>query len=108
MSGDAGTLRHRVTLQEPSDVPDGAGGFSRSWQDVASLRADIQPAGGTERLHGLQLQWRVTHRVILRYRTGVTTAMRLVYNGRALNIRAVINRGEANAWLDVLAEEGAA
>jgi SPP1 family predicted phage head-tail adaptor len=104
----AGLLRRRVTLQQPEDTPDGAGGFARNWADVAEVWADIRPAQGSEKLEGLQLQWQVTHRVTLRYRAGVTTAMRLLESGRAFNIRAVMDRDEGHAVLDVLAEEGAA
>lgn len=27
-----GRLRHRLTLEGPEDEPDGAGGYTRSWQ----------------------------------------------------------------------------
>ncbi|HBA42626.1 MAG TPA: head-tail adaptor protein, partial [Alphaproteobacteria bacterium] len=36
-----GDLRHRVTLQQVVDVPDAGGGSTQSWQDVATLWAEI-------------------------------------------------------------------
>lgn len=107
MSG-ASRIRHRLTLQQQSLTPDGAGGFTRTWQNVADLWGEIRPATGREKLEAMQLQAAVTHRVTLRYRAGVTAAMRLLYENRSLNIRVVLNRGERDRWLDILAEEGAA
>lgn len=107
------TLKHRLTLQQEVQTPDGQGGFTRSWQDVAQLWAEIMPQAGStgagaEQLAFGQLQPRMTHRILLRYRVGVTPAMRLVFDGRVFNIRSVANKGETNEVLEIMAEEGVA
>ena len=71
-------------------------------------RASIEPLKGAERLTTQQLESRLTHRVRLRHRSGVTTAMRLKFGARIFNIRAVINKGERNRLLELLCEEGVA
>lgn len=103
-------LRHRVTLQEETRTSDGQGGYVRSWSDLCGLWAEITPIYSTDKQResvvGEQLQDMVTHKITLRYRAGITARQRIVFNGRALYIRSVINRDEANIKLELLVEEG--
>ena len=104
----AGRLRHRVTLQSAADTADGGGGFTTVWSDVATVWASIEPLKGRERLFAQQLESPVSHRVTLRHRSGVTTAMRVKFGSRILNIRSVINAEERDRALELLCEEGVA
>ena len=104
----AATLRHRVILQSAAVSADSGGGASTVWSDDATLWASIEPLKGTERLTAQQLESRLTHRVRLRHRIGVTTAMRVKFGARIFNIRAVINPDERNRLLELLCEEGVA
>lgn len=109
-------LRHLVTLQQEVQIADGAGGTSKSWTDVASLWAEIIPIGGTgsmlsrtsgkEVMVGDQVQSEISHKITLRYRDGVTSAMRIVYESRFFNIRSVANPAERNQQLELLVQEG--
>jgi len=104
-------LRHRVVLEAEAPTPDGGGGQGDPWAAataVANLRACITPLSGHERLHAQQLEAGVTHRILLRYRPGVTAKQRLRFGDRVFNIRAVIDVEERNRWLEILAEEGVA
>lgn len=103
-----GRLRQRVTIQQESRVDDGAGGYALSWQDVAVVWAAVEPTGGREIVFAGRVEARVTHRVILRYRADVTAAMRVVYDGRAFAVRAVVNLGERDRFTQLLVEEGGA
>ncbi len=104
----AATLRHRVVLQSAAATADSGGGGAATWSDDATLWASIEPIKGAERLTAQQLESRLTHRVRLRHRSGVTTAMRLKFGARIFNIRAVINPDERNRLLELLCEEGVA
>jgi SPP1 family predicted phage head-tail adaptor len=105
----AARLRQRVTLQQASESPDGAGGFARSWNDVAALWAELTPLQGREQLDAMQLASRVTHRAVLRYRDDVSADKRLILaDGRIFNIRAVLNIAEQSYLLELLVEENAA
>jgi len=110
-------LRHRLTLQQEIQTPDGAGGSSKSWQDVTDLWAEIIPVvssgkssrgSSTEQLFAGQVQSEINHRILLRYRDGVTASMRLVFEGRIFNIRYVANTEERRNTLEILAQEGVA
>jgi SPP1 family predicted phage head-tail adaptor len=98
----------RVTLQQEVQTADGAGGTSKTWQNITDLWGEITPLIGNdsdEPVVAGQLQSKVTHRVILRYRTGVTAAMRLLYDSRIFNIRTVINVSENDEKLELLVQE---
>lgn len=101
----ASRLTRRIAIEEPADIPDGGGGFIRSWQHVADLWAEIMPMRGREALVAQQTVGVVTYRITMRYVAGLTTAMRVAYAGRYFEIRAVINEGEKNISLQLLAEE---
>ena len=101
-------LRQRLTLQREVRTPDDAGGYARSWEDVADVWAEIIPVRGNERLFGHQLQSEVSHKIMLRYRADVSAGMRLLFENRAFNIRYVINSAEEGETLELLADEGSA
>ncbi len=106
-------LRHRVTLQQEIRIPDGAGGFSNSWQDMADLWAEINPANakslyGIEKLFAGKIQAEISHKITIRYRSGMSTSMRLLFDNRAFNIRAINNIHENNEILELLVDEGVA
>lgn len=105
-----GALRKQVTIQAETSTPDGAGGYTVGWTNVATVWADIKPLSGNEPFVAGHLEGHVTHRVTMRYRTdiAVTTDMRLLYGARLFNIRAVMNTDEQNHWWELLVEEGAA
>lgn len=102
-------LRQRLTLQEELRTPDGSGGYTRSWKDIASLWAEIVPIfplSNRELPFAGQLQSKVTHKILLRYRGDVTTSHRLVFEKRVFNIRYAANAREDNETLELWVEEG--
>ncbi len=88
----------RVAIQSASQVSDGQGGYSDVWATLATVWANIEPTKGWERMQAQQLQSPVTHKVKMRYYSGLTTKHRLLYGTRVLDIKEVINEGEANSF----------
>ncbi|MDR3425292.1 MAG: phage head closure protein [Alphaproteobacteria bacterium] len=105
-----GNLRKQIALQAEQQTPDGAGGYALAWTTLATVWADISPATGREVYTAGHLEGRVTHKVTIRWRSDITitTDMRLLYNARTFNIRAVMNQDEANQYATLLVEEGTA
>ncbi len=103
-----GELRKRVTVQAETQTTDNAGGYTLGWTTIATMWADIKPVTGNEPFVAAHLEGHVTHHVQMRYLSGVTTDMRLTYNSRLFNIRAVLNTDESNQWTELLVEEGGA
>jgi len=99
-----GTLRERFTLEQPVRTADGGGGASVTWETVTDLWAAVRTITGDERLRHDQLAGRLTHEVWIRYRTGVTPAMRFRQGARIYEIVAVIE-AKRRARLECLCEE---
>jgi len=88
----SGALRSRLTLQRPVRTPDGQGGFTLTWQNVATVWAQITPLAGREYMFAEQLATGLTHQVSIRYYTGLDPTWRGVTNdGETLNIRSASN-----------------
>lgn len=101
-----GDLKYRVTLQESVLTPDGGGGFTQAWQDVAAnpdIYAEIISLSSGEQLRFHQMEITATHRITLRYRSDVTPALRLVKGATVYDIVSVTDRGGLGVWLDILA-----
>lgn len=101
----AGMLRHRVRIEAAERVADDGGGASEAWVAVAEVWASVEPRTGSERLDGDQIAGRVTHVVRIRGGLAVTPAMRVIWNGRVFEIRAVIDAEGRGRRIDLLAEE---
>lgn len=98
-------LRHRLSLQQEVQTADGAGGYIRTWQTLADLWAEFQAVTGKEILIAGKLQSEVSHKITIRYRTGVTAGMRLVYDSRIFDIKAVVNKQENDEVLELWVSE---
>lgn len=86
----AGKLRHRVTIQRLAlaDEPE-FGGQTESWVDVATVWAAIEPLFGHEKVAAHAVQSEATVKITIRYRTDVTTAMRLIFGSDVYDIHHV-------------------
>lgn len=99
-------IRQRLTLQQEIRTGDSAGGYVRSWQNVADIWAEITPLTGKEKLFSERLQGSITHRILIRFRSDITTENRLFFENRVFNIRSVSNVKELGDTMEILAEEG--
>ncbi len=59
-------LNRKLTLERPDRVPDGAGGFSETWQVLGILWAEIRPGSGREREGEFLTVSRVPYRITVR------------------------------------------
>lgn len=103
-----GRLRQRLTLQRESGTPDAGGGYALGWVDLATVWGAVEALTGRERLQAAALESTVTHRMLLRARTDIDAAMRVVWRGRAFNIRAHLDRTGRDRLTELLVEEGGA
>lgn len=107
----ASRLTKRITLQEEVQTPDSGGGYSISWQDVASIWAEFVYLSGNrsdEPFISMQQEGRKVARVTIRYLPDVTPKLRIIYGLRVFNILSVINPGEEGELLELLVAEGVA
>ncbi len=97
----------RIIVQVNTPASDSQGGYSDSWATLTTVWASIEPAKGYEKFQASQLETPISHKVTIRYRSGITTAHRILWGSRVLNIKEVINIDEANAFLRITAIEKA-
>lgn len=103
-----GRLNQQVRLQRLQKTPDGSGGFVSTWQDVATVWAEIRPLSGQEAQRAAQLFSGVGYKVRLR-QVACTASDRLQWlaTGSILNIRSVIPGGRGAAYVELIVESGA-
>lgn len=82
----AGGLDRRVTLQRKTVIVDDYGGEIETWNDLATVFAQVQQQGGREFFEAAQVQ--AEKRVVfsIRYYPGLTVLDRVFYDGTAHNI----------------------
>ena len=87
----AGLLRDRVTIQVRSMADDAAGEPMLTWTDFAvGIHANVNDMTGKEYLAAQAVTNAVNTTIIIRYRAGITAAMRVLCRGVTYNIQAVI------------------
>lgn len=105
---NAGKLRHLVAIQKIAKTSDGAGGWTSTWTDHLMIRAFLNPLSGNERLQADRLESTVVARCFTRYRPDIEAKQRLVFEGKAYQIRSVIDLESRKRWLQLDLEQGVA
>lgn len=103
---NAGRLRHRVTVQTPTRSANATGERTLTWSTVATVWAGVEPRRSVERDEASQQIAPTTYDIEMRYRSDITPACRLQWGGKVLNITSVINVGNRNREISVVAVEG--
>lgn len=100
-----GARRRRFVLELPQAQPDGFGGTALSFAPGPELWGAIELVGEGDRVRGDRPESVATHRVRLRYREGVTGAMRLTSGPRRFAIRGCADPDGRRRDLVCLVEE---
>lgn len=97
----AGSLRDVVTIQAPMTVHDPNWGPSegQAFENVGTARASVIASGGSESVKDKGVQASVKYTVRMRYREDVTSANRLAWSGKVLDIVSVVNVEQRNREL---------
>ena len=93
----AGPLRYRVQVQQPFIEVDPFSGEAviTDWVDVGKpIYAAIESLSGREWLASAEFRPDVQTRIRIRWRTGITSAMRVVHGSTIYNITAVLPKLE--------------
>lgn len=96
---DPGSMRTELSLQAMTPSPDGLGGFTETWVEVATVFARIEPLTAADRFGADQALRTVTHRVTLRHRGNVRAGMRFTRRDRIFEIATVHDPDETGRYL---------
>ncbi|PRC93084.1 phage head closure protein [Solimicrobium silvestre] len=97
---NSGQLNRRITIQAASTKQDALGQPIDGWSEVATVWAGITDINGREFIAAAAVQNTVQTKIIIRYRAGITPAMRVLHKDSIYNIEAVL--GQDNVWLNLM------
>jgi SPP1 family predicted phage head-tail adaptor len=100
-----GARSRRFVIELPLERPDGFGGVIRSYQPEPQVWGAMEMLSGDERVRADRPEQSLTHRITLRYREGVTGAMRLTSGLRRFAIKAASDPDGSRRNVVCLVEE---
>lgn len=108
-----GKMREWVRIEAPAEVRSSNGQPAKTWQEIATVPAEVVPAGGVEIWQGRTVQVSATDRVTIRLREDVERSgakwrcVVLTQGNRILNIESA-QRIDADRLLLMCKSEGRA
>lgn len=100
----ANECRHTIQIQNKSVSLDAYGQQVNTWTTLVTTKASIRPARGSEKVSGNQVTGSLTHTIATRYQSALgapiaMAAMRILFNGRVINILSARILEEKNQWI---------
>ncbi len=92
----AGELRHRIEIQSATVSQDSVGQPTYTWATVGTVWGAIRPMSGNELVNAQAIHASVSHRVIIRYYSGLTPSYRFKFGARVFGIANILNIIEKN------------
>lgn len=102
----AAELRNRITIETVAETPDGMGGWTEGWTTLANVWAKVEPKTGGEFWYGHQIEEHIAYQVTIRYLSTVTSKMRIQWDGRQLQIKAVMLENGRKDFMRLKCVEG--
>ena len=96
-----GSLNRQVTIQSPPTAEDALGQPTGSWTTVATVWANVRLLNGLETIKGGAEASVAKASIRIRYRTDVTSAMRVVHGSTTYEIKAVLPDVAGKQYLDL-------
>jgi len=107
----SGKLRHAANIEVVTETPDGMGGITKSWATWTTDSFDgttkigIYPISGKELIEAQKLEAKLTHKIKMRYISGLTPKHRIKFGTRIFKIHVIVNFQERNREFEIMAEE---
>ncbi len=98
-------LRHRVEVQTYTERQCGDSATLKTWNTIMTVFAEIISVKGYITFDTQQINEAITHKVTIRYQSGITSENWLLMNSRRFRIRNIQNLVEKNRFLVLLCEE---
>ena len=103
-----GNFRHSIVIETEIRTPDSQGGSTVVWNTFATVFAEIIPLTSNQVFFAQKLKLEVTHKLTMRFITGLTAEMRISFDGRIFHIRKIRDLEERKRFHEVTAFEGKA
>lgn len=92
MALQPGKLWTRITIEQPTNGSNLVGETVLSWSTFATVWADVSSLSSRETERFAETVGFMTHRVRIRYLDGLTSAMRILYRDRVLEIGQILEQ----------------
>ena len=102
---NTGTLRHVLKIQEPPSGTGTRGERTGDWSDVATVRGSIETLSGDEVIQAHQLAGICSHRITIRYPSGLDVRMRFKFGDKIFNFVHINNVDQLNRVILILYKE---
>ena len=90
---DPGKLRERVTVQQATETRNAIGETVLAWSTYETVWASVEGVSSREALDAGKIDVQISHRVRMRYLSGMTQNMRLSWRNRTLEIVSLLEYG---------------
>lgn len=104
-----GDMKHSLELQEPTTVNDGAGGRTKTYGTIRTMRVSLKTKSGTTRLFAQAKDMPVTHTLQTRFfadwQAANANKRRFKFGDRLFKIIFVNNLEERNRFLEYTVQE---
>lgn len=101
---NAGSLKDRLTLRQPTSVADGRGGSTVTFTDYATVWCKASPANNSRTLEEAQVTFYDSFRFTIRVSTvPINATWQIVFNGRTYTIHTVDDIENRYQYLSILA-----
>jgi len=101
---DPARFNRRLALEAPVETPDGAGGVTRTYEQVVALWAEVTPSAARSDVDADRLGARVTHRIVIRAPRALSTRHRFAEGTRHYRI-ASFRETDDRRLIEIEAEE---
>ncbi len=95
----AGDLYDRITIQTNTPTRDTFGAPIDHWSTLATVWAQVVATAGGEQIAQAAGVVTTIYKITLRYRDDITSAMRVLYGDRILEIRAILSGDEVSSMI---------
>jgi SPP1 family predicted phage head-tail adaptor len=100
-----GQLNQCASVLVRTMMPDGGGGFSESWNAIATLWVRVEPLSGGDDFGPDAVESRVRLRITIRRNASIAAGQRIVIGARTFRIHAVLDEGPNAPLMTLLCEE---
>ena len=103
-----GKLRNKITIQNNVLSADAYGGFTRANTTFITAFANIKPKSAKQSFNettGEKVTNPQDFEFIIRYRSGITTTMRILFGTRTFDIKSIEDDNEYNKYIKIVATE---
>lgn len=99
----AGRLDRQIVIQKATSTQNSYGEQAMGWSNLVTLWARVNPLAGNELFRAQQIRAEIDTEFTLRHTTLIHPDMTIVYGGVTYDIHSIINVGDRNRELRILA-----